>query len=278
MTHNNDNPAISFRDLCRRGAVDSVTNSLVEFIVMHDGFRIPVRIVRKDRLYGSLVMLNGAVDRQRSKNPVFQRSSWSNQIPQTQVYIYDPTLMDHSNLSLGWAVGRAGHWAVPAIRDVAVVITDALCGTGHQRTYFGSSAGGFVAIALASFDQRSRFIANNPQVDWLKWHERSVNTLFGCLSVKREEVNAAFSQIGVSRTNVLETAASSKVPLRGDVYLNMGSDYDRSVVFPELLEFSNQYPGLCADLRFCLYHDQEKGHNPMSQSETVKVLTNLAIG
>lgn len=121
-----------------------------------------------DRL---LILTNGAVARDESKSPleVFQRRTWADQFHAHSLYLSDPTLRPDNDLRIGWGQGESGAYALPAMAQVARYVGEALGVSARRRLYYGSSAGGFQALQLATRDEGSHALVNNPQIDWTEY-------------------------------------------------------------------------------------------------------------
>lgn len=154
--------------LCERISDLDSTDPLT-FVFVHDEVEVPCRLSilpGADRL---LVLFNGAVDRARSSSGiVFQRGSWRDDLPAHCLWVADPTLAQSPQLSIGWGQLNATDF-LPFIVKHLVGVTAHVLGnlSSQHRLYFGSSAGGFQALACASLDQGGTALVNNPQTNWL---------------------------------------------------------------------------------------------------------------
>ncbi|MEY8579115.1 hypothetical protein AALI21_12560 [Corynebacteriaceae bacterium 6-324] len=117
------------------------------------------------------VLYNGAVSRERCEDGiVFQRSSWKDEIPSCIVSFADPTLVLHDGMSIGWGQVDGQLFAPEQYKKILDRLRDALQLPGRFETlHYGSSAGGFQALATAGFDRGSRVLCNNPQTDFSKY-------------------------------------------------------------------------------------------------------------
>lgn len=117
------------------------------------------------------VLYNGAVSRERCPDGVvFQRSSWRSEIPSTVVSFADPTLVLNEKMSIGWGQADGNLFAPEQYEKILVVLRDALNLPNAEKTlHYGSSAGGFQALATAAYDRKSRVLCNNPQTDFSKY-------------------------------------------------------------------------------------------------------------
>lgn len=235
---------------------------------------VPLLVVRRTASPDGRViaLFNGAVDLERSRGePVFQRSSWWSDIPDSQIYVADPGTIGPDALSLAWGQVSRESTAIPrtvdAIRQLAAALGAQL---PEQRTYFGSSAGGFWAWSAAILDPGSRAVVNNAQVDWTRWMAGAVNDL----RYARFDgiLPATMRNQYPTRTSVLELWKQQRKPPRADYWVNVASGHDRVVDLPQVEAFARQHPDLSTRLRILRYEDEDAGHNPMSKAATLGAL------
>ena len=240
--------------------------------VVTDYFTIPLLIVPRTGADRLVVLNNGAVDQQRAAGaPVFQRSSWSSEIRHHQVYVSDPATGPPDFLSLGWGQMSPDKWAAFYIGRVVRTLAAQLGVTdARHRMYFGSSAGGFMALALLADDEGARAVINNAQFDWTRWMATGVNALrharFG--GMLPADIRAKHPLTA----NVLNLLVKRGRPLRIDYHVNLASTHDRKQDLPTFNAFLTANPRLCQDVRVHHYFDQTAGHNPLSKPETLGLL------
>lgn len=233
---------------------------------------LPLLVVPRSGADSLMVLSNGAVDHAVAQGrPVFQRSRWSREIRRHQIYFCDPGTVGANRLSLAWGQVSREHTAV---HDAARVVRTVSAGLGipdpQRRAYYGSSAGGFMALALLGHDDGSTAIINNAQFDWTRWMASGLNPLrkarFGNmlpLDLRRRYP---------LRTNVLNLLAKRDRPVRIDYHVNLASKHDREVDHPMLEEFIKSFPHLTKDVRVFPYEHPGAGHNPLPKELTLEFL------
>lgn len=237
---------------------------------------IPLRLHAKRDLFDSpaklLVLLNGAVDLPASGGrPIFQRSTWAEDFPAHVMNVCDPGTVGPDALSLAWGQVDAQNWIVP---DVVRVIQAASASLGVQgpehRTYFGSSAGGFLATQMAVHDVGARAVVNNTQVDWTRWMAPAVKLatqkFFGGMYPKTIRTELA------TRANFLEAIKERGHPQGLEYWVNLESRHDLIVDLPQIHEFIQLHPDLSRNFVVRLYRDTKAGHNPLDRKTTVRLL------
>lgn len=120
------------------------------------------------------VLMPSAVSRSSSVLPVFHRWTWAGQgiFPGHVLCIADPTLELQDELQLGWCLGNKTHPAVEDLAKLVIKIAEAKNIPNHRIIVYGSSAGGFAALALAAAIDGSIAVAINAQTDILSYDRR----------------------------------------------------------------------------------------------------------
>lgn len=233
---------------------------------------IPLLIVRRARANRLLILNNGAMDLGRSNGaPTFQRSSWWKDLASHQIYICDPGTIGKNAISINWFQSQPPLWSTAYVAKAIRQISKHLGVTNaRNRTYFGSSAGGFAALLQLCADKNAHCIVNNAQFDWTRWFPNEVRTILNLHFNGRTAADVRNSW--PYRTNALEFLARTPKPLYIDYHVNMASSYDRDVQLPILERFLAVHPEICGLVCIHRYYSEREGHNPMSISKTINIL------
>ena len=115
------------------------------------------------------VILSGRVDRAKHSLPSFSRWAWAEQrmFPGHVLCVADPTLELHEGLELGWYLGTAEHDASEELADLLRRFAERLGIPEGKIIFWGSSGGGFSALALASRMENTTAVAINAQTNIL---------------------------------------------------------------------------------------------------------------
>ncbi|MBE0444159.1 hypothetical protein [Psychrobacter sp. FME5] len=121
-----------------------------------------------DKLF---VVLNGAVSEDYKGRVCYHRWSWSDKFPGSVLFITDPTLLKHADLSLAWYIGNLNSKVDKHIARFVEKVAGYL--QTEKIVPYGSSGGGFAAIQLACNIDKYATVAVtiNPQVK-LSEHRR----------------------------------------------------------------------------------------------------------
>lgn len=245
------------------------------YVVEIDGMPVPILVDKKpehdDRL---LVTYNGAL--QRSKAPdgiIFQRSSWLDEFKSSVVQIADPTLVKESRLQIGWAQYSKERWAIEDMARVLDRVREVFDLQDASSTlHYGSSAGGFQAIAMATLDVGSRAMVNNPQLDWSRYVESFVNAL------RRQVFNGdemeKIKEEAPWRVNVADLFELVGVIPEISIFTNIASsgDLDNQLV-PFLSSLAANTPfGTDPKVRVHAYAHEGLGHNPLPKPKTIQII------
>lgn len=233
---------------------------------------VPLLVIPRTGAEHLIVLCNGAVDLQKSDGqPIFQRSSWWKRISSHQIFVCDPGTVGDEALSLNWFQAPEREWPVALAARAINNIAEALGVPGaRQRTYFGSSAGGFTAIQLQAYAPLARSIVNNAQFDWTRWYAPAVKSV---LKARYPGKNAAqIRGTWPRRANALYSFLVRQSAPHVDYWYNAASAYDREVQLPILQAFIAEYPRAGKNIRIHAYHDFDAGHNPMSADRTLELL------
>lgn len=246
--------------------------------VVTDYFTIPLLVVPRTGADRLLVLNNGAVDQVRAGGaPVFQRSTWSGEIPHHQIYVHDPATGAPDFLPLAWGQVSSEKWSAFYIGRVVRALAAQLGVTAPEdRVYYGSSAGGFMALGLLADDPGARAVVNNAQFDWTRWMPTGVNALRrarfdGMLPAEIRRKHPLTS-------NVLNLLVRRDRPVCIDYHVNVASTHDRKEDLPTFNAFVAKHPHLCEQVRVHHYFDESAGHNPLAKEDTLRLLGEIGPG
>lgn len=240
--------------------------------VSASGLVVPMLIVKRPSADHLVIMNNGAIDQSRAEGrPVFQRSTWWSQIQYHQIFVCDPATVGKNAIPLAWGNISETIWTPPSISQAVLAVSRAMgVEDPTHRLYFGSSAGGFMALALLGEDQGSKAIINNAQFDWTRWMEGAVDQL------RAQRFNGLTPDQIRNRyrltANVLERLADKKADLRCDYHVNTESEFDMVWALPAMNRFIEMNPELSSEIRVFTYSDSSSGHNPLGRAETISAL------
>ncbi|MEW5680650.1 DUF6270 domain-containing protein [Comamonas kerstersii] len=123
----------------------------------------------KRRLF---VLTSGATDRSKINLPYFNRWTWANKgiFPGYSLCVSDPTLALDKSIDLGWYLGTCDKDATESLARLIKLFANSLDISSNDIVIWGSSGGGFAALALAASIDGATAVAINAQTDALQYH------------------------------------------------------------------------------------------------------------
>ena len=113
------------------------------------------------------VMLSAAIDRTKQRLPVFNRWTWAQmgKFPGHVLCVADPTLDLHDDMKLGWYIGTGEHDVSEELSGFIRRFAESLGISEDKIVIWGSSGGGFAALAMTSHIEKATAVAINAQTD-----------------------------------------------------------------------------------------------------------------
>ena len=140
-------PLLSFKNI---NDIELVDKPVVDIEVVTNGINLQCRLNRQSPNDYLIVAPNGAVDREKLSIPAFARWNWHGIFGAYILAISDPMLYYSDSLQIGWFASTKYIDVTSYTADVVKKIADEL-NISHERIIFwGSSAGGYSSILLAS--------------------------------------------------------------------------------------------------------------------------------
>lgn len=115
------------------------------------------------------VLMPSAIDRDKYTLPAFSRWRWAKHFPGDVLCVADPTLHLHENLRLGWCIGNSDYCATSDLAQFVLKLAQKRGIPRDKIVFYGSSAGGFAALALSARIEGSIAVAINAQTDALSY-------------------------------------------------------------------------------------------------------------
>ena len=121
------------------------------------------------------VILSAAVNREKQKLPVFNRMTWAQKgiFPGSVLCISDPTIELSDSMRLGWYIGDEKKDLLDDLSQFILAYAKTYGIANRDIVFWGSSAGGFAALALSAKVKGSSAVTINAQVDALSYEIRS---------------------------------------------------------------------------------------------------------
>lgn len=124
-----------------------------------------------------VVFLNGAINRNKSQPPVYQRRTWLDHLHYNVLIVPDQTVELNETLELGWYLGEKSSGYIHKIAKLVAETSHKINISNDSIIFYGSSGGGYAALILSTLLVGSRAISINPQTI-LKKYNKSVYDKF----------------------------------------------------------------------------------------------------
>lgn len=249
-------------------------NNNTDLKIFYNGIDYYLKIFLKNNQNNLVVFSNGAVDRKRKQPPIFQRSSWKDNIEASCIFLDDRTL-HNNNLNTGWGFGSSDRHYIRDYSAIIRKITNLLAIDNNNVYYYGSSAGGFMSLILATFHRESTAIVNNPQTDLNKhFNPTSVNNLFKEVLPKRnrKEIVENFKErIYVVENFIIENYVPNILYIQNAMY-----SHDMKIHYQPFFEALAENGLNHENVKSLLYYNEKLGHTPLNKEKT-ELIINSAI-
>lgn len=141
------------------------------------------------------VLCPSAIIRGQFPVPYFYRWLWAANgvFPGNVIVVSDPTFNIHPELNAGWMVGTREMDATRNFARILGVFLKEMKISPNYMTFWGSSAGGFIAAQLAAYFPGSAALAVNAQTDIAKYPDCGKLFKYGFPGMKDDEIREKFS-------------------------------------------------------------------------------------
>ncbi|WP_429110983.1 hypothetical protein [Aeromonas rivipollensis] len=220
-----------------------------------------------------VIMFPGSIDRSKISPPVYQRWSWHNEICANILSVNDPTLFLAEHLRIGWLLGTKDKDYTALFCEFLNKCLRFIFPDVDELLFYGSSAGGFMAMQVASRYEGCKVLVNNCQTDVLKYRKKHVNDMLG-VSFSGMSILDIQETYG-ERVSLIKRYASSPMP-RVIYMQNIADDFHMKNHFlPFINSFNNVSLGENTSLTIQLYRDDKTGHGPLSKDLSLAQLHEL---
>lgn len=210
--------------------------------------------------------------------PYFQRWSWHDEFAESVITYADPSYFYDEDIRIGWFVGERSRWY---LENVALIIEKLSQNNNTEPQnilFYGSSAGGFVSIALATLIQGSKALVNNSQFILMNYEEEHLNRLFNYLKrtfgdLSRDEIISLIDY----RINLIELFKKQGYVPQISYYVNSESKRD---IYNQCIPFIDEISKLDffdnkLDIHF--YKEiRDTPHSPLGKKKIVPILKSFS--
>lgn len=219
-----------------------------------------------------VIFSNGAVDTSKKEPPVFMRETWHDKFDASCIFIDDKTIHD-KNLAIGWGIGTEDRHYLNDYVEIVKKVSENIYVLDENIFYYGSSAGGFMSIAMASMHRGTVAIANNPQAYVYNYFTSSVNRLYEEIFTEKDpniikskySTRLSLTAIFKSTRNIPKTFYMQNRLCKMDMNQQL---YPFWKTIEKLGIKSNK-------INFILYNNEISQHNPLNKNETIETVNGI---
>ncbi|WP_033133732.1 hypothetical protein [Acinetobacter sp. MN12] len=222
-------------------------------------FPLSLNLKNSDKL---VVFFPGAFDLKLDM-PKFQRKSYFLELPYNTVSFFDPTLMMHHNVAIGWFQGDKNTDLFSLLYPVLKSLIDSLNIKHENVIFFASSAGGIPALKLGTKFKGINVYLGNVQTNALKYYEKPVNTM----------LNSCYA--GVKSLELYEHKLNI-LNEYGDINVYYAQNIADNLHYKEhYLPFMDASQNSFRKLESIVYEHKDSGHNPISKKVEYDVIESI---
>ncbi|MEB6262258.1 prolyl oligopeptidase family serine peptidase [Mammaliicoccus sciuri] len=257
---------INFENLDFNTLLNSNNKSL---IITKDNEEFYFKIHLKNTDDNIVVFSNGAVDPEKKEPPIFMRESWVNDMDYSAIFIDDKTI-HNKNLKIGWGIGTKERHYLKDYSEIIKKIVHILDIENRNIFYYGSSAGGFMSIALATMHSETTAIVNNPQTYVYNYYKTTVDALYEAIfpGMIKNDIQKEFS----ARLSITSLFRVCKRTPKIYYIQNRLSKFDMDKHLNPFIKMLDKYGIDSTPINFILYNDKSAGHNPLSKEKTLEFI------
>jgi len=246
-----------------------LSNNNNHIIIEKEGEDFHIKLHLRENSENLLVFSNGAIDPMKKEPPIFMRESWIDDINYSVIFIDDKTV--HGNtLKLGWGIGKKERHFLKDYSEIIKKIVYLSEIENQNIYYYGSSAGGFMSMALATMHSETNAIVNNPQTYVFNYYKPTVNLLYETLfpDMTAQEIKKEYS----TRLSITSMFRKFKRTPKIFYIQNRLSKFDMEKQFNPFIQMLDKYNINSEPIEFILYNNKKSGHTPISKEDTIKLI------
>jgi len=245
----------------------TINNKMLKIRFNRESFYFKLSIKKEsDKL---VVHSNGAVNWEKNTPPVQMRSSWGRDINAHCLFIDDKTIHE-SKINTGWGAGRKERFFLEDYSTISMKIQSLLGVNDEDVLYWGSSAGGFMSIILASMHKSSSAVVNNPQTLLKNHYSSKVNKMYEAVfpGLSSEEIENKYPE----RISVVSAMKQYGNIPKIYYFQNNKYEFDLENHYYAFIDEVNKQCINDKDFLYVLYNDSDLGHAPLPKDQTLQYL------
>ncbi|MCV3341157.1 hypothetical protein L8T89_01895 [Campylobacter lari] len=241
--------------------IEALKSNKKEVFLNIKGILFPIYIDYKHKSKW-LLLLPGAIDRNKKNIPLFQRSSYSAELDCNVICLFDPTLFFDKDISIGWFIGDTEYHYADILGEFLKINFDKMNVKMDNIYLYGSSAGGLPCLFLSSKLNGCRVMLYNIQTDILKYYRRFLIILY-------EKIFKKYQNFDIFVEKYFYRFRCDKLGDGNFYYIqNISDKFHYNNFFIPFREEMKE------NVLFYLFEDTKIKHGPLEKNIELKILNN----
>lgn len=226
-------------------------------------------------IVGSGALGNRPFDRSR---PLYHRHSWN--FKRSTIYYNDPTYYVDDVIKGAWCFGTKENYYLKKIATILDILIHKLNIDYENVLFYGSSAGGFTSLILATLFKGTLCLADIPQI-YVDRYKSKFRQLDGWRPLKEyyygdEITDEEFLELHKFRLNFVELCKKEKYIPNAYMVLDCSVDLDFKTQYTPFFHELNSLPfSETSNWIKLIINGKNQGHVSVPQKETLKLIDDI---
>lgn len=210
--------------------------------------------------------------------PYIERHSWN--FKRSTIYYHDPTYYVDDEIKAGWCFGTTEDYYLNKISIILNILIEKLDVDYGKVMFYGSSAGGFTSLILATLIKGTMCLVDIPQIYVNKFKSKA-KQLDGWKPIKEYFYGNTISddeflEMYKYRFNFVEISKKENYVPNAYLILDCSVDLDFNTQYMPFFQELNQLPfNETSNWIKLIITGRNKGHTPVTQNETISLIDKI---
>ena len=211
-------------------------------------------------------------DRECKNPPYFARWSWYKYFNESFIATADPMVFRNDKMKGGMMIGVKNQWYAETLSCIISKLAKNQNVIEDNILFFGSSAGGFISLCLATLIKNSKVLINNSQFNLKNYNKYVMNMIFDAIAptfegLSNEEIMRKYGY----RFNFTELIERENYAPYITYYVNVKSKSDKNQSIPFIQEYYDQKEFNGLNIIF-YSEEKEKPHTPLPNDISIEFI------
>ena len=210
--------------------------------------------------------------------PLFHRHTWN--FKRSTIYYNDPTYYVDDVIKGAWCFGTKDNYYLEKISIILNILIDKLNINRNKVMFYGSSAGGFTSLMLATLIKETLCLIDIPQI-YINRFKSKVHHIDGWRPLKEyfygdEISDDEFLEMYKYRFNFVELCKKEKYIPKAYMILDCSVELDFNTQYSPFFQELNQLPFTeTSNWLKLIITGRHQGHVSVSQNETMNLIDDI---